>query len=224
MSDELTRRLKDLAAEAETAAPGTGAEVRRTAARRRRRRTTGTLTGAAAACAFALLLALNATDGAQGRPSPAASVSRTPAPPATRAPAEATVDLARRVLVVGDRSLPVSSGRSATPTPVGRMTVVAKTASRTVSADTVGLGEEYDLKVTWAVELRSTGGTGTFVAALGHDPAAPGARDVTSGWIGLRPKDAEWLYGRLRVGAVVVIRPAAPENGPPTGPRQTGVA
>jgi lipoprotein-anchoring transpeptidase ErfK/SrfK len=221
VSDELTRELKELAADAETPAPVAGVEVRRVAVRRRlRRRATAVVVGATAASALALLLALNLTGGGpHERRSPVARPGVTPnstsAPSATStpsasAPAEATVDLSRRVLVTEGRSLPVTSGSPEAPTPTGRLTVVAKSASRVMPADAVGLGDGYELKVPWALELRTEDGATTFIAAITYDEKAPGTRDTTTGWIGLRPADAEWLYGRLRVGAVVDVQSAGP--------------
>ncbi|MEI5524772.1 L,D-transpeptidase [Streptomyces brasiliscabiei] len=59
-----------------------------------------------------------------------------------------------------------------------------------------------------------------WIAALGHDEKAPGTYDTTSGWIGLRTTDAQWLYRRLQTGALVEIRGTAPTP-PTTAPTPT---
>ncbi|MDX2915821.1 L,D-transpeptidase [Streptomyces griseiscabiei] len=59
-----------------------------------------------------------------------------------------------------------------------------------------------------------------WIAALGYDEKAPGTYDATSGWIGLRTTDAQWLYRRLQTGALVEIRGTAPTP-PTTAPTPT---
>lgn len=210
LDPELTAALRELAVAGETQPPVSGAGIRSRAARRRRRRRTAvtvSLAGACAATGVAVLLALNLGDGgARDHSSPAASpAATTGAPTGTPAAADVTVDLARRVLTAGGRKVPVSSGRVLHPTATGRMTVVAKQSTRVLSAVELGLKGEYTHKVSWVVEFRAADGTTNFAAALDFAPKAPGNYDATSGWIGLRPDDAKWLYGQLDPGAVVEI-------------------
>ena len=218
MSDELTSELAaelgELAAAGETPPPLSGAEIRGRAVRRRRhRRTIAAVAGASAAAALALIVVLNLSHGGTDRhPAPAATPT---APPSTPATADATVDLARRVIRVAGRELPLSSGAERTPTAAGRMTVTTRASEKRISASDLALGEEYEVKVPWVIELRASDGRTNFIAGLTYDVNAPGNADHTTGWIGLRESDAEWLYRELGKGAVVDIQGAAPA---PTAP------
>ncbi|MER5403758.1 L,D-transpeptidase [Streptomyces sp. NPDC002769] len=222
MSDELPSELasdlRELAVSGEAPPSVSGAEVRFRAVRRRRRRRTAvtvSVAGVCAAASLALLLALNlGGGGTRERPSPAASPT---APARTPVAVGATVDLARRVLTAAGRDMPVSVGMPGRPTPTGRMTVVAKRDVRVVPALEVGPKDVYALKVPWVIELRAADGTTNFVGALSTDQKAPGNYDVTDGWIGLRPADAQWLYGQLDLGAVVEIGDTV------SGPSETAV-
>ncbi|MDX3136601.1 L,D-transpeptidase [Streptomyces europaeiscabiei] len=55
---------------------------------------------------------------------------------------------------------------------------------------------------------------GLWISAISHNEKAPGNTDVTTGWIGLRTTDAQWLYERLSEGAVVEIRNPGPTPAP----------
>jgi hypothetical protein len=213
LSRELTRGLRELAQGAEAPPPVPGAEVRRAAVRRRRRRRgTAALAGGSAAAALAVLLAVNLTgSGTEDRPVPPAGRDR-PVPPAgpagtpsTPATTDATVDLSRRVLVIGERELPVSAGSQEAPTPTGRMTVTDKVQARTASGVDAGFADDYTVKIPWAITLRAADGSTTFIGAMTYDEKAPGTRDRTRRWIGLREDDARWVYERLAVGAVVEV-------------------
>ncbi|MFD7680137.1 L,D-transpeptidase [Streptomyces sp. NPDC060187] len=207
MSDELTSGLRELAAAGETSPSLTGAEIRGRAGRRRRRRRTALAgAGACAAGALALVVALGPGGGTDHGTPPAASPTGAPSGPVTP---NATVDLSRRVLAASGRTMPLTAGTAKAPTPTGRMTVTAKQTVRRMIAEEVGLGEKYDVKVPWVIELTGSDGAKNFVAALTYDPKAPGNYDRTNGWIGLRPHDAQWLYEHLDVGAVVDVEAAA---------------
>jgi lipoprotein-anchoring transpeptidase ErfK/SrfK len=216
VSDELTSQLKELAQKGETPPPVPGAQIRlRAVRRRRRRRTAAAVAGACAATALALVHALNLGGGdSTDRHQPPAT--RPTGTPTTPAAPDATVDLSRRVLTAAGRTLPISSGTEPLPTPTGRMKVTAKEAAKVVPASNVGVqNDAYTVKLPWVIELASTDGSATtFIGALTYDEKAPGAYDRTDGWIGLRPKDAKWLYGQLRLGAVVDIEGATPTATP----------
>ncbi|MFF0137068.1 L,D-transpeptidase [Streptomyces sp. NPDC005227] len=213
MSDELTSGLRELAAEGETSPSLTGAEIRGRAGRRRRRRRTAlAAAGASAAGALALVVVVSLGGGTDHGTPPAASPAGTPGVPVTP---NATVDLSRRALSASGRTMPLTAGTAKTPTPTGRMTVTAKETVRRMVAEDVGLGEKYDVKIPWVIELTGSDGTKSFVAALTYDPKAPGNYDRTNGWIGLRPHDAQWLYARLDVGAVVDIEASADSTSSP---------
>lgn len=212
MSDELASNLRELAQEAETLPPVSGAEIRlRAVRRRRRRRTAVTVAGACAAASLALVVALNLIGGdREDRPAPAASPT---APPSTPAAPDATVDLARRVLTVAGRELPISSGVARSPTATGRVTVVAKEEAKGVPV----FEGKYTQKVAWLIVFRAADGTTNYIRALTEDEKAPGNYDVTDGWIGLRLADAKWLYGELAPGAVIEITGAAVTPSAATG-------
>ncbi|MFD9038626.1 L,D-transpeptidase [Streptomyces bottropensis] len=176
MSDELTVRLRELAETAEVPPPGSGAEVRSTAGRRRRRRrTSAAVAGGCAAAGLAAVLTLNAAShGTQQRPPTAAS----DVPSASAAP-EAVVDLSRHVLTFAGRELPISAGKERTPTPTGVMTVTGKHATVVATGETVRLGSDYDLKLSWALTLspvedagpRTGEARGTVEATDGTEPS-----------------------------------------------------
>ncbi|WP_051855191.1 L,D-transpeptidase [Streptomyces sp. NRRL B-1347] len=197
----LSASLRSLAASGAAPAPVAGAQVRRRAVARRRRRHTALAGGAAvavAALAFGLTGALGG--GSDARPAP-------PAAPSTRSAAPAaTVDLGARTLTLDGRRVPVSSGNASHPTATGRMTVVAKHRVKRLTSESVGLGDEYDVRLPWVVELRGPDGRANFLVAMTYAEGAPGTRDATRGSIGLRSADARWVYGRLSPGAVVTVR------------------
>ncbi|MFH8986553.1 L,D-transpeptidase [Streptomyces sp. NPDC017940] len=203
----LSTALHRLAESSRAPAPGTGAQVRRRAQARKRRRAVvaGGVAAGVGALVFGLVTGLGGADGSGPAP-PAAPPSRTAS---ATAPAVG-VDLAARTLTVRGRTLPVSSGTASHPTKPGRTTVVAKHRTKRLSGATAGLGDAYDLTLPWVVELRDSGGRTNYLVALTYDDAAPGARDITHGMLGLRPADAKWLYGQVAPGSVVTIEGAAP--------------
>ncbi|MEW2401752.1 L,D-transpeptidase [Streptomyces sp. NPDC046862] len=226
MSDELTRELtlglRELAEGAEAPPPGPGAEVRRAAVRRRRRRrTTAAVAGASVTAALAVLLAVHLTGGGtEERPAPAANPTSTPSTSTPAAP-DATVDLSRRVLVIGEREVPISSGAEEAPTPTGRMTVTGKVRAKAETGADVGFEDSYAVKIPWMTELRAPDGSTTFIGAMTYDEKAPGAYDRTSGWIGLRDGDAQLVYKLLAEGAVVEVTGTAPTPTSTTTPSPT---
>ncbi|MGA4841618.1 L,D-transpeptidase [Streptomyces sp. G45] len=158
----------------------------------------GGAVAAAAGIAFGLTTVLG--DGSGEAPAP-------PAAPSTRSAAPAAVvDLSARTLSLGGREVPVSSGKAGHPTRTGRMTVVAKYRTKRLDSASVGLGEQYDVTLPWVVELRADDGSVNYLVAMTYAEGAPGVRDATRGWIGLRRADAAWVYGRLRPGAVVSVQ------------------
>ncbi|KUF17131.1 L,D-transpeptidase [Streptomyces silvensis] len=206
--EHLSTALRDLAESGRAPAPGTGAQVRRRAQARRRRRRTVVAGGAAVAAGalvFGLAAGLGGDDGSG--PTPVAAPS---SPAATAAAPAVAVDLAERTLTVRGRTLPVSSGTARHPTKPGRMTVVAKHRTKRLSGASVGFGGEYDLTLPWVVELRDSGGRTNYLVAMTYDDSAPGTRNTTRGWLGLRPDDAKWLYGQIGPGSVVTIEGTAP--------------
>jgi hypothetical protein len=234
VSDELTRRLRELAEGAETPPRLPGAGVRAAAGRRRhRRRTTAFLAGGCAAATLAAVLTVHVTGegtghGAEQRSSPLASPG--PDRSSARDVPYVTVDLSRQVLTAEGRELPVSLGTTGTPTPTGLMIVTGKETVRLASRDTEASTGTRSVRLRWVLELapldrtdtapgeKPKPGTGAYIAsALTDEQAVPGDDTTTTGWITLRPTDAAWLYEQLPEGAVVEIiarstpaTPAAP--------------
>lgn len=201
MSDDLTAALREVAADYETPAPGPGAEVRRRAALRRRRRRAAV--GVAGIAVAGVVIGLSAFPGTHNDRGSAT----TPMPGISRVTAaQVTVDLSRHRMSVAGRELPVSAGIAKFPTPTGQMTVTAKYREKSFPASTVGLGGGYTLTLPWVIEFRTPdGGTDYVVALTYYDTSVLGARDVTHGWIGLRPADAEWLYQNVRQGTAITV-------------------
>lgn len=207
MSDDLTTGLRELAESGQAPPTVSGAEIRRRAvARRRRRRTAAGVAGASAATVVAAALLIGVTrPGAEDRPSPASIPTSGPSTPGIQAAPVARVDLIRRVLTLGGRKVPVTSGRFRTRTPTGRLTVTGREDVMMLSGKELGFRDAGNLKVPWAVRLRADDGTVTYFGGVLYDIKASGAHDVTTGWIGLNLMDAKWLYAQLRVGDVVDI-------------------
>ncbi|MET8134245.1 murein L,D-transpeptidase [Streptomyces sp. NPDC005251] len=215
MSDELTSDLLELAAEGERPPTLTGAQIRGRAVRRRhRRRTALAAAGTSVAAALALVVAVNLGDDTHRNPPPAASPTATPSlPPA--AP-DATIDLGRRVVSVAGRELTLTSDSLTGYVPTLRSTVTVKEASMRVSGKTVGLGDAYSFKASWAIELTAPDGTTDYVGAMAGNEN--GVHTSSLGWIGLRQADAKWLYEQLAPGSVVEIKPS---SGGPSSPNPT---
>ncbi|MFE4173331.1 L,D-transpeptidase [Streptomyces sp. NPDC056909] len=229
MSDELTTTLRELAQEHETPPSLPGAEIRRRAVRRRARRRGAALAGGAVAAVGVVVFALTAdvggrteeraapaTSGGSGQESPACTggtgTASSASPAATASPV-GTADLARRLLTVAGRELPISSGTAEGPTPQGRMSVVAKYRTKRMPTDGMGIGKEmsgeYEVTLPWVIELRTPENGRNYIVAMTYNEDAPGRLDATHGWIGLRSVDAEWLYEQLRPGAVLTVEGTA---------------
>ncbi|MGW3493776.1 L,D-transpeptidase family protein [Streptomyces sp. NPDC001020] len=198
MSDDLTTRLRELAGSGQASPPVSGTEIRRRAGARRRRRTTAAVAGGSAAVlCLTLLLNLTRPDAAD-RPSPAST-------PSTSAQPLATVDLSRRVLTVGDRSLTVSAGQWRSSAPERRMTVAARAEVKVMPGTALGLRNARTAKIRWLVELRGDDGTTTYLCSMPSVTRDPSHADRTHDWIALGAADAQWLYGQLQVGDIVDV-------------------
>ncbi|MEU9184767.1 L,D-transpeptidase [Streptomyces sp. NPDC048484] len=207
---ELATALRELAQEHETPVAVPGAEIRRRAVRRRRRRKASlAAAGAAGAGALALVLAVVFTGGEDSRSVPPAAGYGAQTPPTTAgpsaaAPVAATVNLTKRELTAEGRTLPISAGTIKSPTPTGLMKVTAKYETTVVPRELAGWSA-YDVKATWVMRLRGPDDRTNYLFALNQDEKAPGNYDSTGGAIGLRSRDAMWLYEELKLGAVVQV-------------------
>ncbi|MFI1169501.1 L,D-transpeptidase [Streptomyces sp. NPDC020801] len=151
------------------------------------------------------------------RSTPAASRRHGPVTTATVAPfaAEATVDLTTRTLRVAGRVLPVSSGVPEWPTPMGRMTVVAKYEVTELPTDALHPDGKSEIKLPWVIELRTPGQGRNYIVPVTWAPKAPGNYSATGGWIGVRTSDAHWLYTQLHEGSVLVVMGEPPATQAP---------
>ncbi|MFE9645166.1 L,D-transpeptidase [Streptomyces sp. NPDC006365] len=217
---KLALALHEWADDHESPPPVPGAEIRRRAVRRRHRRHASLATvGASAVAAVSVVLSMAFIGGKEGHSSPPAATLKAPGPSSAAASVPAaTVNLSRRELVVGGRVLPISAGAARTPTPTGRMTVTGKYEVAVLPTDTLGLGRRYETKAPWVIRLRTPQNRTNYIVAFTVDEKAPGNYDSTTGWIGLRRSDAEWLYRRLDPGAVVAVVGAAPTTSAPAAP------
>ncbi|WP_159770298.1 murein L,D-transpeptidase [Streptomyces sp. HM190] len=245
MSDELTRRLRELAEGAEAPPRLPGAVVRAAAGRRRhRRRTAAFLAGGCAAATLAAVLTAHVTGegaghGTEQRSSPLASPGpgRSADPSPGRSPGRdvpyVTVDLSRRVLTAEGRELPLSAGTTRLPPSAGLMTVTGKESVRLLSSRTAAPESVSAVRLRWVLELAPLDRTGSspgeetgtrayIASALTDEEPTPGDRGTTVDWISLRPTDAAWLYQELPEGAVVEIvaptEPATARVTPTTAP------
>jgi lipoprotein-anchoring transpeptidase ErfK/SrfK len=110
------------------------------------------------------------------------------------------------------RTIPITSGASATTTYNGTMVISEKYVRTRMNGQTVGFGDAYDIKdVPHAMRLTSSG---TFIH--GNYWAAPwvfGNSNVSHGCIGLRAvrggdagTPAAWFFSHSIVGDVVVVK------------------
>ncbi|MDX3841470.1 L,D-transpeptidase [Streptomyces europaeiscabiei] len=125
------------------------------------------------------------------------------------APAEASA--------AGEGDAPGTGGTRG-PAEATEATEATEAPEATGASDT-GDGTDTDGSVSRA-PTQSPALRGLWISAISHNEKAPGNTDVTTGWIGLRSPDAQWLYERLPEGAVVEIRNPGPTPAPtPTSTR-----
>ncbi|WP_344442014.1 L,D-transpeptidase, partial [Kitasatospora nipponensis] len=141
-----------------------------------------------------------------------------------------TVDLDAHTLTVRQdgrvvRTLPVSAGNADHRTYQGVMVISEKSAVTRMNSQTVGMGDEYDIKdVPHAMRLTASG---TFLHGnYWADPGIFGSANTSHGCVGLADarggspdSPAGWLFGHSLLGDVVEVRsraggdPVPPENG-----------
>ncbi|MFJ5923487.1 Ig-like domain-containing protein [Kitasatospora sp. NPDC092948] len=141
----------------------------------------------------------------------------------------ATVDLDRHVMTVQQdghliRTLEVSGGSPEHTTYLGTMVVSERFEETRMNSETVGLGDEYDIKdVPHALRLTTSG---TFVHGnYWSDRAVFGAANTSHGCIGLADSKggsantpAAWLWRHTLVGDVIEVQGShgdqvSPDNG-----------
>ncbi|MEU9127034.1 Ig-like domain-containing protein [Kitasatospora sp. NPDC048540] len=136
-----------------------------------------------------------------------------------------TVDLDTRTMTVRQdgrvvRTLKVSAGGPEHPTYLGAMVVSERSAVTRMDSQTVGLGDEYDIKdVPHAMRLT---GSGTFVHGNYWSPRTVfGTANTSHGCIGLADvkggspdSPAGWFFDHTITGDVVEVRGSAGERVP----------
>jgi lipoprotein-anchoring transpeptidase ErfK/SrfK len=150
-----------------------------------------------------------ATSSASG---PASTSMSTPSTPlstngtSAAAPVRCVVDLAHHTLTVLDspgkvvRTLGITAGIPAYPTPTGTFTIVAKEESAKISS--AGILGDYGVTVPHFIDL---GPNGPALFGAAWDQAHIGKDDSTHRYIELHPDDAAWLYANLSVGDTIRI-------------------
>ncbi|MEW1828301.1 hypothetical protein [Streptomyces sp. NPDC088196] len=217
---ELSIALHDLAARNETFPLLSGAEVRRRAVRRGRRRTAGVLgAGVVAFAGVALALTVGFTgsdeDGNERQLPAATHADPVPSPrvtsggastPAPRTPVTGTLALGKRVMVVGNRVMALTSGFSDGAEVVGPLTVYKRHETKVVTVTDLTGGTAYTTEVSLAVELRDAQDEPIYVGiARSYKEKAVGTQETGAGWIGLDSADAKWFYDDAKIGSVLSV-------------------
>ncbi|MEU0253140.1 hypothetical protein ABZ299_11640 [Streptomyces sp. NPDC006184] len=205
MADELAAALRELAAGQETAPVVGGPATRARAIRRgRRRRAAASLgTGAAALALLGLALTLRAGGAPDHHPA-----GRRPATVASPTAFSDTLDLSRRTLTFGGRTMPVLSESDALRGAESPMTVVAKEDPRQLSHHvsprdpTIG---PTVVTVRYVVELRDGQGRRHYVGLFSPQLKTLSDDDSSGGWIGLGAADIKWFYARIHPGDALSV-------------------
>lgn len=114
----------------------------------------------------------------------------------------------KKMTVVEDgktiRTIPVSLGKSSTPSSSGTMVVMEKKAA-TVFDTTAELGPdegyrteiEYAQRITWS---------GQYIHSAPWSVGAQGNRNVSHGCLNVSPSNARWLFDKTLIGDPVTVR------------------
>ena len=102
------------------------------------------------------------------------------------------------------REMPVSLGKPSTPSSYGTMVVMSK-ETETVFDTFAELGPDEGYRIDISYALRLTW-QGEFIHAAPWSVADQGVRNVSHGCVNLSWDNAEWLFGRTKVGDPVTVR------------------
>lgn len=221
IDERLTQLGGSLEAAAEVRSPTQvrfrGEQIR--VAHRRRMTTVAAVTAAVAVIGVGSLVAFRPT-GHRGAPvgpgtagtSSTSSKAVTPPSGATSAAAGqliAKVDLAQDVMKVYDghgqvvKTIPVTAGITAHPTPVGVFTITAKQQDLKLQSEPASPnGDTYSITVHWVITL--SGGPLMYAETWAVD--APGKRNTTHGDVEMSTESAQWLYGHVAIGDRIQIQ------------------
>lgn len=102
------------------------------------------------------------------------------------------------------REMPVSLGKSSTPSSSGTMVVMSKEEETVFDTyDELGPEEGYRMDIEYAMRL--TWG-GEFIHSAPWSVADQGERNVSHGCVNLAPDDAEWLFRTAKIGDPVTVQ------------------
>ncbi|GGK16080.1 hypothetical protein GCM10010124_05870 [Pilimelia terevasa] len=102
------------------------------------------------------------------------------------------------------RTMPVSLGKSSTPSSSGTLVVMEKLASTIFdTTDELPPGEAYRTRIAFAQRL--TWG-GEFIHSAPWSVGDQGYRNVSHGCVNVGPDNASWLFGQTLVGDPVTVR------------------
>ena len=125
----------------------------------------------------------------------------------------------KKMTVVQDgktvRTIPVSLGKSSTPSSSGTMVVMEKKAS-TVFDTTAELGPvngyrtniEYAQRITWS---------GQYIHSAPWSVGAQGNRNVSHGCVNVSPSNARWLFDKTLIGDPITVRGTGDKLDPGNG-------
>ncbi|MEU5307055.1 Ig-like domain-containing protein [Streptomyces noursei] len=112
------------------------------------------------------------------------------------------------------KTIPVSGGDVSHRTWSGKMTLMSKEGTIRMNSQTVGLGNDYDLKVHRSMRMTVSG---TYAHQAEWAEAAIGIANTSHGCLGMTTKDAAWFYEQAQVGDVFEVNngkgTVAPGNG-----------
>ncbi|MBS2535095.1 L,D-transpeptidase family protein [Catenulispora sp. NF23] len=130
------------------------------------------------------------------------------------------VDLSKHEMTVYQngsaiRSMPVTGGMPGDDTWGGTMAVIDKNSSMTMTSQSVGFGDAYDIpNVRYAIHLTYSG---TYIHAAPWSVGSQGYANVSHGCVGLSLDRAAWMFQNTIPGDLVQVenspKTVAPGNG-----------
>jgi lipoprotein-anchoring transpeptidase ErfK/SrfK len=101
------------------------------------------------------------------------------------------------------RTLPVSLGKPSTPSSSGHMVVMSREEETVFDTfEQLGPEEGYRIDIQYAMRLTWSG---QFIHSAPWSVGDQGERNVSHGCVNLSPENAQWLFGRAKVGDPVIV-------------------
>jgi lipoprotein-anchoring transpeptidase ErfK/SrfK len=110
-----------------------------------------------------------------------------------------TMTVTRRDEVI--RTIPISLGKSSTPTSSGAMVVMTKNQSELFVS--TAPGDSYRVTVYWTQRLTSGG---EYLHAAPWSVGDQGKRNVSHGCTNMSTENAKWLFGTTHIGDPVIVK------------------